>query len=168
MSIKYYPPSILICYPASFGGCVRIPLQKMTNIPMAMVAIWGVRRPACNEDADKKEHPRRKTKGTHSFIDRLYWICLRSTPYTSCLALPSLFPSDFQLSNCWSRASGFLFLDYASVRRTQPQRNPNLSISSHLFCKQLLLPPLSGDCLPWYVGGYMQRIGGISPRWGLG
>lgn len=123
MSIKYYPPSILICYPASFGGCVRIPLQKMTNIPMAMVAIWGVRRPACNEDADKKEHPRRKTKGTHSFIDRLYWICLRSTPYTSCLALPSLFPSDFQLSNCWSRASGFLFLDYASVRRTQPQRN---------------------------------------------
>ena len=139
MSIKYYSPSILVCYPASFGGCVRIPLQKMTNIPMTTCMVWGSESRYDgwnqNETADQKERPRRKTKRTHSFVDRLHWVRFRSTPYTSCLALPSLFPSDFQLSNSSVSSAGmaascaglglpgffFLIMCLSVDRRTQPQ-----------------------------------------------
>ena len=157
-SIKYYPLStILICYPASFGRCVRIPVQKMTNgIPMTMV--WGSESRYDgwnqNEHADQKERPRRKMKRTHSFVDRLHWVCLRLTPYNSCLGLclPSLVTFRFQMS--WSRASGFLY-PILICPSTVDTSNPHFLLCCAgwwciIFCSA---PPLSGDYSSWCVGG---------------
>ena len=104
---------------------MRIPMQKMTNIPMTTCMVWGSESRYDgwnqNENADQKERPRRKTKRTHSFVDRLHWVRLRSTPLNSQSLNGNLFPFNFQLRLCSLLRVSLSDSDLSVDRRTQPQ-----------------------------------------------